>query len=209
MKSIKALFLVLNLLINLHIYSQEKSKKEIIKLVIAVKDGTNKPISGAIILIDNIRQQKIANAAGYFKIKLQKAPKEITAFSSLFGVKTISYNGENNITIIITKEANIIVSDTNNEKIVDPIQFRNIYDYLRGKVSGVYINNANVISIRGSSTWSSGRNPLFILNGTPIDERTFGDIVPTDIKSVRVLKGPGTAIYGLRGANGVIEVLTK
>ncbi len=204
MKYLKILLILLSFIFNTHIFSQEKE----LKLSILVKDGKNNPIPGAIILIDNIKQKRVANSAGYFKIKLEKAPEEITAFSPLLGAKTIKYDGENYIIINITKDTNDYVSDTNYEKIVDPIQFRSIYDYLRGKVSGVNITTTNVISIRGNSSWSGSRSPLFILNGVPVDEDTFGAIVPTTIKTVKILKGPETAIYGLRGANGVIEVIT-
>ncbi|ARV06440.1 hypothetical protein BTO04_06900 [Polaribacter sp. SA4-10] len=208
MKTIKKLFLLVLILFTVNIFSQKKTPKEVIKLTVLVKDGEGKPIPGALILIDNIKQARVANSAGYFKIKLQKAPKEITAFSPLLGAKSVKYDGKNSIIINITKNSNNYVSDTNYEKIVDPIQFRNIYDYLRGKVSGVNITSTNVISIRGNSSWSGSRSPLFILNGVPVDEDTFGAIVPTTIKTVKILKGPETAIYGLRGANGVIEVVT-
>jgi TonB-dependent SusC/RagA subfamily outer membrane receptor len=49
---------------------------------------------------------------------------------------------------------------------------------------------------------------MFILNGVQVDQETFGQIVPVTIVSVKILKGPETAIYGIRGANGVIEVTT-
>ena len=51
--------------------------------------------------------------------------------------------------------------------------------------------------------------PLFILNGTPIEESTFSRIIPLDIQKLSVLKGTETTIYGIRGANGVIVVETK
>jgi TonB-dependent SusC/RagA subfamily outer membrane receptor len=208
MKTFTKTFFLLSILFSINSFSQEKKLKEDIKLTILVKDGKNAPIPGAIILIDNVKQKRVANSAGYFKIKLEKAPKEITAFSPLIGAKTIKYEGNNSIIVKIIKEANDFISDTNYEKVVDPIQFRSIYDYLRGKVSGVNITTTNVISIRGNSSWSGIRSPLFVLNGLQVDEQTFGAIVPTTIRSVKILKGPETAIYGVQGANGVIEVVT-
>lgn len=209
MKSIKTLFFVLTVLFSVNIFSQKEStKKETNKLTILVKDGNNKPIPGAIILFDNVKQKRVANAAGYFKIKLKKAPKEISAFSSLIGVKTITYKGEESIVIKIRKSNDDYFEDTSDEKMASAIQFRDIYDYLRGKVSGVNISTSNSITIRGNSTFSGGRGPLLILNGVQIDESSFAQIVPTTIKSVKILKGPEAAIYGVRGANGVIEVVT-
>ena len=88
------------------------------------------------------------------------------------------------------------------------MQFRDIYDYLRGKVAGVVVTVRNSIVIRGASDFREYKAPMFILNGVQVDQETFGQIVPVTIVSVKILKGPETAIYGIRGANGVIEVTT-
>ena len=85
-----------------------------------------------------------------------------------------------------------------------PYNIENIYDYLRGKVSGVRITTDNVVSIRGDQN----REPLYILNGSPVGKTSFGAIVPSTIKTITVLKGPEAAIYGIRGMNGVILVRT-
>jgi hypothetical protein len=209
MYAIKKIFFLISILFSLQNFSQKNESKEDIKLTIQIKDDSNSPIPGAVILIDNIKQKRVANAAGFFKIKLDKVPKEITAYSPLIGAKTVLYNGNNSIIIKITKDTNDYTADTANEKISDPIQFRNIYDYLRGKVSGVNISTSNVIRIRGNKSWGSGDSePLLILNGVQVDNNSFGSIVPTTIRSVKVLKGPETAVYGIRGSNGVIEVVT-
>jgi TonB-linked SusC/RagA family outer membrane protein len=85
--------------------------------------------------------------------------------------------------------------------------------------SGTYIN------IRGFKTITGGNQPLFVVDGTPVnnDTRTIedtrwgtavqnraADINPDDIASIEILKGPaGSAIYGSAGANGVILITTK
>lgn len=205
MKTFKNLILLVVFMFTIQLSSQEK-----IKLTILVKDSKNKAVPGAVILIDNKKQRRVANKAGYFKIKLDKAPKEITAFSPLIGAKKVNYNGQKSMIINITSDNNdqSFVTGDKNTKIADPIQFRDIYDYLRGKVAGLNISTTNVIRVRGTASWDGGRTPLLILNGVPVDDDTFGDIVPTTIRNVKVLKGPETSIYGLRGANGVIEVTT-
>jgi TonB-dependent SusC/RagA subfamily outer membrane receptor len=192
------------------IFTTNFSAQEKIKLTLLIKDSKNKAVPGAIILIDNKKQRRVANKAGYFKIKLDKAPKEITAFSPLIGAKKVAYNGQKSMIINITSDDNdkSFVTGDRNTKIADPIQFRDIYDYLRGKVAGLNISTTNVIRVRGTASWNGGRDPLLVLNGVPVDNDTFGDIVPTTIRNVKVLKGPETSIYGLRGANGVIEVTT-
>ncbi|SEE21968.1 TonB-dependent receptor plug domain-containing protein [Polaribacter dokdonensis] len=210
MKLVKTLMLLAAFIFTANFSAQEKKSGEKIKLTILVKDANNNAVPGAVILIDNVKQRRVANKAGYFKVKLDKAPKEITAFSPLVGVKKVAYNGQSSMIINIVSDKNDenYVSGRRDTKIADPIQFRDIYDYLRGKVAGVNVSTTNVISIRGTASWSGARSPLLILNGVPVDVDTFGDIVPTTIRKIKVLKGPETSIYGLRGANGVIEVTT-
>lgn len=209
MRLIKTILLLAVFIFSVNINSQKKENKKEIKLTILVKDANNNAVPGAVILIDDVKQKRVANKAGFFKIKLDKTPKEITAFSPLLGIKKVKYNGKTSMIINIAPDNNeSLVTDSRDTKIADPIQFRDIYDYLRGKVAGVTISTTNVIRIRGTASWNGGRGPLLILNGVPVDDDTFGDIVPTTIRSIKVLKGPETSIYGLRGANGVIEVTT-
>ncbi|NVJ89560.1 MAG: TonB-dependent receptor plug domain-containing protein [Flavobacteriaceae bacterium] len=181
-----------------------------VKLTIAVKDENNKPIPGAIILIDNVKQKRVSNTAGFFKIKLDKAPKEISAFSPVVGIKTVKYTGENNIVINIIKNKEEIISNTKFAKAnTGRTLFRSIYDYIRGNIPGVNVSHDNTITIRGVNSLNGNTTPLFVLNGVQVDQETFSNIVPTTIMSLKVLKGPDTAAYGIRGANGVIEVKTN
>lgn len=113
----------------------------------------------------------------------------------------------------------------------------NVVNSLNGKVAGVQITNGSSgigstsrIVIRGESSLTSGNNqPLFVIDGIPIDNNTFfhdahssssiqeidygngaADINPDDIASISVLKGANAAaLYGSRGANGVILITTK
>ena len=206
MKALKLFILVFALSFSFNTNAQEDKKE--IKLTVLVKDAKNNPVPGAVILIDNVRQKRIANKAGYFKIKLKNAPKEIAAFSPLLGVKKVKYEGKSTLIINIVKSDNEFTTGTPRNKVTDAIQFRDIYDYLRGRVAGVNVSTNNVIKIRGTSSWGGSKSPLYVLNGVQVGVDTFGDIVPTTIKSIKVLKGPETSIYGLRGANGVIEVRT-
>lgn len=206
MKILKKIFFIAVILISAITFSQEK--EETIKLNLTIKDYNNKPVPGAVILLDNVKQDRVANTSGTFKAIIKKAPIEITVYSPMVGVQTVKYLGNPNMIINIKKPTNDDVVDTANEKIADPMQFRDIYDYLRGKVAGVVVTARNSIVIRGASDFRENKSPLFILNGVQVDETTFGQIVPTTIQSIKILKGPETAIYGIRGANGVIEVTT-
>ncbi|CAL2103601.1 Plug domain-containing protein [Tenacibaculum sp. 190130A14a] len=198
-------FTIIFVFLSTTIFSQNKTEK---KITIQVRDFNNKPVPGAIILFDNVRQKSWTNSSGVLKIKTTNAPVEISAFSPKLGIKKIKYNGQKKIKITIPKGDKKLLITDNKEKKRDPSQFWSIYDYLRGNIAGVHVTPTNVIRVRGYGTVNGSMEPLFILNGTNIDQETFGRIRPNLIKSVRVLKGPETAIYGSRGANGVIIIET-
>lgn len=201
----KYLLILLGVLfLSTNIYSQEK------KITIKVKDSKNKPVAGAVILLDFEKQETLTNSKGVFKTKLKFEPKEISAFHPKVGIKKIKYNGETDLIIKIKKGNDINLATNPPKKIaIHTNQFNNIYDYLRGKISGVNVSSDNTISIRGYNSINGNMTPLFILNDVNVSQEVFSRIVPSDIKSVTVLKGPETTIYGVRGANGVILVKTR
>lgn len=88
---------------------------------------------------------------------------------------------------------------------------------LQGQVAGLNITTSSgqpgansTIQLRGISSINGNTEPLFIIDGTPVDEDNFRSINPNEIESISVLKDAGaTAIYGNRGANGVIVMKTK
>ena len=118
---------------------------------------------------------------------------------------------------------------------LDEARETNIVNSLQGKVAGVQIAGAsgNIggssrILIRGASSVSGNNQPLFVVDGTPIDNSNFNsadtqeanggidygnaaqDLNPDDIASISILKGPSAAaLYGSRAANGVILITTK
>lgn len=96
------------------------------------------------------------------------------------------------------------------------IQTGNVTSALAGRIAGVQLTQTSSkpgddmrIRIRGTRSFSGDNDPLVVLDGIPF-AGTFGDINPNDIKSIDILKdASATAIYGSRGANGVIIVTTN
>lgn len=88
---------------------------------------------------------------------------------------------------------------------------------LQGKATGLSVVSASgepsraaTFQIRGTNSINSGTEPLFILDGVPVESSTFNAINPNDIESVSVLKdASATSIYGARAANGVVVITTK
>lgn len=91
--------------------------------------------------------------------------------------------------------------------------YANLAEYLQGRVSGITVQSTGSgykIFIRGLHTFSGSNQPLIVVNGMtrPLSS-AINQVDPSDVKSVDVLKGPAAAIYGSRGANGVIVITTK
>lgn len=125
--------------------------------------------------------------------------------------------------------ASVTAKDFNRGQINSPEQL------LQGKVAGLQITNSSgqpggltIVKIRGNNSIRSGNNPLYVVDGVPLDGRTprpgFSSnsvgtsppsdpltfINPNEIAEVQVLKdASASAIYGSRGANGVILITTK
>ncbi|MBR1406358.1 MAG: TonB-dependent receptor plug domain-containing protein [Bacteroidales bacterium] len=89
--------------------------------------------------------------------------------------------------------------------------YNTIYDYLEGRVPGVRViktgDSTASIQVRGINSINSSTEPLIIVDGTEVRDLSF--INPRDVKSVDVLKDGSAAIYGSRGAGGVIIITLK
>jgi TonB-linked SusC/RagA family outer membrane protein len=121
------------------------------------------------------------------------------------------------------------IQSVNTDAVIESRQ-SNILNGLSGKAAGVQITSsagtpgaAAQIRIRGGSSISGSNDPLFVIDGIPVDNSQTGggvdgvnqsnrlvDLNPNDVESVTVLKGPAATVqYGIRGSNGVIIITTK
>lgn len=129
------------------------------------------------------------------------------------------------------KALGVAVTDVQVEEMMT-IRDPNLINTISGKVAGVAIRKTSGgpgastrVVIRGNSSISGNNQPLFVVDGVPIDNSTNGsggmwggidygsgisDISPDDIESMTVLKGPNAAaLYGSRATNGVVIITTK
>jgi TonB-dependent SusC/RagA subfamily outer membrane receptor len=90
----------------------------------------------------------------------------------------------------------------------DAASYSNVFQYLQGRVPGVSVVG-NKITIRGVNSFYLPTDPLYLLDGVPVESGTVGSLSPLDLSVIEILKGPEAAIYGSRGANGVIAFYTK
>jgi len=116
-----------------------------------------------------------------------------------------------------SREKSSIASQTVTSETIQDRPNASVIQTLSGQVAGLEINTVSgqpgatsTIRIRGVNSINGNTSPLILIDGAPVDERFFRSINPQDIASVDVLKDAGaTAVYGNRGANGVIVIKTK
>ncbi|TPG62419.1 TonB-dependent receptor plug domain-containing protein [Hymenobacter nivis] len=87
-----------------------------------------------------------------------------------------------------------------------------LFQVLQGRIPGVNVTGAEpnmVVQIRGPSSIQGSNRPLFVLDGLPVDQDVLSFFPARDVETIEVLKGAEAAIYGTRGAGGVIAVYTR
>ena len=79
--------------------------------------------------------------------------------------------------------------------------------FIANRLPGIVIRGQSIV-IRGNSTFSSTNQALIVVDGRAMDTVTFLDMNPADVERIEVLRGSEAALYGRRGANGVLVVTT-
>lgn len=224
------LFLILSILGFQNSISQTNTTKEsIIKGVVIDTDKT--PLFGVNILLKGTQKGAVTDFDGNFTIV---APSNGTLVFSYIGYKEkeVSLQGKTEITVVLEpslesldeivivgvsmKKSDITGSVVNvKEETLSERPVTSINEALQGRASGVFIQsnptpggNAS-IRIRGNNSIQFGGSPIFVVDGIIMDN-DFNLINLNDVSSIEVLKdASATALYGSRGANGVVVVTTK
>ena len=199
-----------------------------------VTDTKGAPVIGATVVVDGTTIGTSTDAQGQYTLE---APADgVLAVSSIgYDEQKIAINGKTLVNVVLAEAAHalddVIVTAygeakreafsgsavmVKTEEIVKS-QHTNAIDALNGKVPGLQIVNATgqpgsaspTVIIRGISSIEAGKEPLIIVDGMSF-AGSMNDINPADIESMSVLKdAAAAALYGSRGANGVILITTK
>ncbi|KAA6328060.1 TonB-dependent receptor SusC, partial [termite gut metagenome] len=199
----------------------------------SVRDKTGESVIGATVLDKaNIKNGTITDFDGNFTLNVSP---NATVIVSYVGMKTQEINvaGKSNLRVTLEDDVTALeevvvigygtakrkditgsVASINADAII-AIPVASAVEAISGKLAGVQITttegspDAEVkIRVRGGGSVTGDNTPLFIVDGFPVN--SISDISPNDIESIDVLKdASSTAIYGSRGANGVIIVTTK
>jgi TonB-linked SusC/RagA family outer membrane protein len=199
-----------------------------------VVDQNNVPLPGVSVVVVGTTRGTQTDFDGNYSISV--AQGQVLRFSYI-GQKTVdrTVGAANTINVVMeedaealeevvvqgyrtsTREKSSIAAQTISATTIENRPNANVVQTLSGQVAGLDISTnsgqpgaAPTVRLRGVNSINGNTAPLFIVDGTPVDETNFRSINPQDIESISVLKDAGaTAIYGNRGANGVVVIKTR
>jgi ASC-1-like (ASCH) protein len=177
------------------------------------------PVRGAVFYIDNVRTSYITNTDGSYKIKVSPSAVKLKVLSSEFGEAEILIAGQKKINFTLNNadgqslkpgdQVNVETINNSYNKSVRPKgkkmnTYNDIYQMIRGEITGVVVNGKSVEVQQGKSFFGT-RVPLFVVNGAIVN--SIDNINPVEVKSLTFIKGSEAAIYGVNGTNGVISIV--
>ena len=229
--------------------SQVWAQTTITGTVTGIQDGS--PLPGVSIVLFGTSKGTITNSEGKYQIQVPDE-KAVLVFSFTgFVKKTVEVGNQTTVNVVLEEEVasleEIVISALGIEKEKNTVGYattkikgeelieareNNFVHTLAGKIPGVQINrtaggpaSSTRVIIRGITSLDGNNQPLYVVDGIPIDNSNLGsasqfggkdlgdgigDINPDDIESVNVLRGTAaTALYGIRGQHGVIIINTK
>jgi len=220
---------VLTLLLVLFVQISFAQKKNISGTVSDVSG----PLPGVSILVEGTRTGVETDFDGKYSIKVNSGDVLIFRYLGYVNVsKTVGAN--TNINIIMKEDSNVLdeivvvgygtstkqafagTATVVKQEQLEVKNFSNVSQALTGEVAGVTVINGSgqpgsvaSIRIRGYGSVNGSRAPLYVVDGVPYSG-SLNSINPSDIASTTILKdATATAIYGSRGANGVVVITTK
>ena len=199
-----------------------------------VKDSQGEAVIGASVVESGTTNGGVTDFDGNYTIKLSGKSNSITVSFIGMKSKTVNVKGKSSVNIVLEEDDNTTLNDVVvigyttvrkkdltgavaqvSGKQIEDIPVTNVTEALTGKMAGVNVTttegspDAEInIRVRGGGSISQDNSPLYIVDGFEVS--SISDIPSSDIETIDVLKdAASTAIYGARGANGVIIVTTK
>jgi TonB-linked SusC/RagA family outer membrane protein len=221
-----ALFLLINLF-TLPLLAQVR------KITGIVKDNKNQTLPGVTVKVKGAQQGTATDLNGKYTLNITDGKavlvftyvgyvtKEVPVANGIFDVILSEVSNELNEVVVMGYGETIRKRDLTGSissigaKQITERQPTNLVEALQGQIAGALVvtdngdpNGTGTVQIRGASSVNGGVGPLYVIDGVISDNANF--LNPTDIASIEVLKDASSAaIYGARGANGVILVTTK
>ncbi|GAA4917911.1 TonB-dependent receptor [Mucilaginibacter defluvii] len=223
-----SLLLLLMLLTGISAFAQTK------KITGKIVDEKNQPLPGATVKAQSSNVSAATDANGNFSINLPAGEQAVVVSFVGYANMVQTLNGQDQLTIKLNPNSKNLedvvvigygaqrreavtgsVASIGGEKMRE-VPAPNISQAIQGRLPGVDISQTSTrpgattqILIRGQRSLTASNDPLIVLDGIPF-VGSLADINPNDVKSIDILKdASATAIYGSRGANGVIIITTN
>ncbi len=198
-------------------------------------DDSGETLPGVNVVVEGTTRGVISNLNGMFEIKVDDLSRDVLIFSFIgYKSQKITLKGQSKLDIKLQssltqldevvavgygtmKKKDLTGSIVSvNMDDLEKIPVANVAQAMAGKVSGVQITSSEgqpgagiSIRVRGGGSITQSNEPLYIIDGFP-SEDGLSTLDPSDIESIDILKdASSTAIYGARGANGVVVIKTK
>lgn len=202
--------------------------------VVKTQDGD--PIPGATVMLVGTNLGTDTDEEGKYTLVLKKGDKIQVVYEGFRPTTaTVSDATVLNVTLVeedntelegivvdtyrtVSKEQSAVAASTVTSKTIEGRPNASFIQTLQGQVPGLNISTGSgqpgssdtAVILRGLGSINGSVEPLYVIDGVPMSSDRFRSLNPNDIESINVLKDAGaTAIYGNRGANGVIVITTK
>lgn len=199
-----------------------------------VTDTGGEPLIGVSVFVDGTTSGTVTDVDGKYEISVPDAKGKILVFSCIgMATKNVLIGSKTTVNVILeedstfldetvvigyatVKRRDLMGSVTSvDSKTLTSVPVTTVNEALSGRMAGVQVTategdpDAEIkIRVRGTGSITQDSSPLYIVDGFPVE--SISDIPASDIQSIDVLKDAfSTAIYGSRGANGVVLVTTK
>lgn len=227
MKRIVMLFTILS------VFAWDSYAQKLVKGIVT-DSATKEPLIGATIIIKGTTKGAITDVTGNFEIEIPANEETLVITYVGYNSQEIKYAGQSTLAISLSpnvagidevvvvgygtqKKSHLTgaISKVTNENL-DQVPVSRVDQALSGRIAGLTVQNttsevgvAPQIRVRGMGSISASNEPLVVVDGYPVpDGLSMVDM--NDVQSVEVLKDASSAaIYGSRGANGVIIITTK
>ena len=213
-----------------------------------VSKGDNLPIPGVTVKVPNTKIGAVTNANGAYSINVPTTATTLSFQFLGFISQTLPIGATSTLNVALAADSKqlseVVVTALGISKSARTLGYSqttvksadinasapvSLFGGLQGKVAGVNISNTSgapggstKVILRGYSSITGSNQPLYVVDGVPLDNSTTGsdnsydfgnnanDIDPNNIESISLLNGSAsTALYGSRGSNGVILITTK
>lgn len=201
---------------------------------VVVSDEDGQPVIGATVRVVGTNVGAVTDMNGNFNITCPQGKNTLNI--AYVGMEPIEVSARSNMRIVLKNNSEnldeiVVVAYGTSKKgtftgsagvmKADKLELRQVSEVsnaLAGAVAGVQVQSNNgqpgskaTIRVRGVGSINAGKDPLYVIDGIPMpNDADLSSINPADIESMTVLKdAASTALYGARGANGIILITTK